>query len=102
MSLQQFKQALCDLIASPDCARQARFNPDVILDSYELSDRERRRLVDLVRQKGMSVNCSLYRMNRITPLYTLMPLTCSLLGPRLIGEAEEFWRAYDKSDLQFK
>ncbi|MGH9197021.1 MAG: hypothetical protein ACRD1T_14940, partial [Acidimicrobiia bacterium] len=59
---------------------------------YELSGRERRRLTDAAWQRGMSTSCTLYRINRITPLYSLLPLTCYLLGERLVEEARSFWQ----------
>ena len=69
MSVASFQQALCDLIASPSLCRALRSDPDDVMANYELSDRERRRLVEAVWQRGMSTNCSLYRSNRVTPLH---------------------------------
>ena len=73
-----------------------------VLARYDLSDRERRRLVAVSRQPGMSTTCTLYRVNRITPLYTLLPLSSFLLGERLLPEAERYWAEFPGSDLQFK
>ena len=102
MSLASFQRALCDLIASPDLCVRLTHAPEEVLPNYDLSPRERRRLVGVVRQPGMSTTCTLYRVNRITPLYTLMPLTSFLLGDRLIAEAEAYWAEFPGSDLQFR
>jgi hypothetical protein len=102
MTLQAFQQALCDLIASPTLCLALRADPNPVLERYELSTRERRRLISMVWQRGMSTNCSLYRVNRITPVYTLLPSTCFVLGDALIREVERFWESHEFTDLQFK
>lgn len=40
-------------------------------------------------------------MNRITPLYSYLPLTCALLDDALIREAEHYWVEAKPADLQF-
>lgn len=100
MSLHGFQRALCDLIASPELCVAARRAPEEALARFDLTARERRRLAAMVRQPGMSVNCTLYRVNRMTPLYSLLPRSCLALGDRLADEAAEFWRA-GGTDLQF-
>lgn len=102
MSLLSFQKALTDLIASPQLCLQMRTDPTVILSRYELTAREKARLQTVVHQPGMSVSCTLYRVNRITPIYTMLPYTCFLLGHTLVPLAEEFWSISNKSDLQFK
>src|SRR6266571_1465309 len=102
MSLQTFQQALCDLIASPNLSQKMRTHPEDVLRCYDLTPREQHRLVEVVCQRGMSTNCTLYRANRITPLYTLLPLTCFVLGDDLKHETELFWESYRDTDLQFK
>ncbi len=79
-----------------------RISPKSVLERYELTDREQRRLIRVVWQRGMSVSCTLYRVNRMTPLYTLLPLTCNLLGQELVPLAELFWVTFRTSDLQFQ
>ncbi|PSL49103.1 hypothetical protein CLV51_101433 [Chitinophaga niastensis] len=102
MSLLSFQKALTDLIASPQLCLQVRAHPAETLSRYDLTPREVTRLKTVVHQQGMSVSCTLYRVNRITPIYTMLPYTCLLLGPALIPLAEEFWEICNKSDLQFK
>jgi hypothetical protein len=50
----------------------------------------------------METCCTLYRSNRITPIYTLLPLSCFLLGESLAAEVERFWRSSQDTTLQFQ
>jgi hypothetical protein len=99
VSLASFQRALADLAASPALCLAARRDPGVF-DRYQPTPRERRRLEDVVRQRGMSTHCTLYRVHRITPLYTMLGCTCFLLGERLLGLVEAFWAEQPESDLQ--
>jgi hypothetical protein len=101
MSLAEFQRALCDLIASPEMCLRARHDPTTTLAEYDITERERMRLDAVVRQRGMSTNCSLYRVNRVTPIYSILPLTCELLGDGLLLVITEFWQA-SATDLQTK
>jgi len=100
VTLLGYQQALCDLVASPSLCLRVRADA-ATLDAYDLTDRERRRLSTVVAQPGMSTSCTLYRVNRITPLYSYLPLTCALLGDDLIVEAERYWSQGKPGDLQF-
>jgi hypothetical protein len=102
MSLASFQRALCGLIASPSLCLAVRADPDATLARYELSGLEQKRLAMVVWQRGMSTNCSLYRSNRITPVYTLLPFTCLSLGDQFRTLIEQFWEATDFQDRQFK
>jgi hypothetical protein len=102
MSLASFQQALCDLIASPDLCRALRASPEDVMANYELSVRERRRLVEAVWQRGMSTNCSLHRSGRVTPLYTLLYGTCRSLGDQFGPLLDEFWNSINYQDGQFR
>lgn len=99
--MQAFQQAMCDLVASPDLCMVLLQSPEQVLGRYDLSDRDRRRLVEVVQQPGMFVNCSLYRANRLSPIYNLVPHTCFLLGDALLDEATEFWKGFKETRLQF-
>jgi len=98
--IRDFQRALCDLIASPELCVRLRVEGEEALNAYDLTERERRRLEGVVRQRGMSVSCTLYRANRVTPLYSLLPRTCVLLGDRLRDEVGAFWLA-ESTDMQF-
>ena len=99
--MEAFQQAMCDLVASPDLCIALIESPDEVLGRYDLSERDRRRLVEVVQQPGMLVNCSLYRANRLSPIYNLVPHTCFLLGNALLDEATEFWKDFKETRLQF-
>ena len=101
MSMYGFQKAMCDLAASPELCVLMQESPEQVLSRYELTERDRRRLLSVVRQRGMLVNCSLYRANRLSPIYSLMPHTCFLLGETLMDELTEFWTEFDESRLQF-
>jgi hypothetical protein len=58
--------------------------------------------MEAVWQQGMSVSCSMYRSNRVTPIYTLLNFTCFLLGDKLKDELERYWASSVLPDLQFK
>ena len=101
MTMEAFQQAMCDLVASPDLCLRLVQSPDEVLGRYDLSDRDRRRLVAVVQQPGMLVNCSLYRANRLAPIVNLIPHTCFVLGDALLDEATEFWEGFKETRLQF-
>jgi hypothetical protein len=92
MSLESFQRALCDLIASPRLCHAVRAAPDSALASYELTARERQRLM----------NCTLYRSNRITPIFTLLNYTCLSLGDEFGPLMDQFWDAQEFRDGQFQ
>lgn len=101
MSVVSFQRALCDLIASPPLCRALRAAPEETLAKYDLSARERARLREVVWQRGMSTNCSLYRANRLTPIYMVLTYTCRSLGDQLRALVDEFWDAEIYRDGQF-
>ena len=99
--LGEFQQALADLVASPDFCRRVRANPDVLRHQYDLSAREHERLVGMVNQRGMTVNCMLYRANRLAPLALNLPQTCRALGSRLAPLLSEYVALHPKTDVHF-
>ena len=101
MTMEAFQRAMCDLVASPELCLALVQAPEEVLGRYDLSERDRRRLVEVVQQPGMFVNCSLYRANRLSPIYNLVPHTCFLLGDALVDEASEFWQGFRETRLQF-
>lgn len=102
MSLFAFQQALAELVASVALCQLARGDMGEALGRYDLTQRERERLQHMVHHRGMAVNCALHRANRLTPLYSFLPLSCFLLDSRLRTEVEVFWSAVGAADLQFQ
>jgi hypothetical protein len=80
MTLLAFQLALADLAASVDLCTRVAGDADAALAGYDLTPVERRRLASAAGQRGMRVNWSLYRYNRITTLATVLPGTLHLLG----------------------
>jgi len=93
MTVAGFQQALADLVAGPEVCRQVRAGADVaaVLPGCDLDDRVRERLVAMVRDRGMTANCAVYRSNRLTPLVLNLPGTCSALGSDLHEVLDRFW-----------
>jgi hypothetical protein len=99
--LAEFQQALADLTASPELCRCARQAPGLLRDTYDLSEREWRRLVAIVRHPGMACVCMVYRANRLAPLALNLPRTCNALGAELRPLAEAYWNEFPEGNVHF-
>lgn len=102
MSLPEFQRALTDLIASPERCRAALADPHRLTETYDLNERERKRLLHSARQPGMKVCWALYRANRLASIHATLPLTCRALGSLLRREVDAFWNEALPKDLQFR
>ena len=101
MSLQAFQRALVDLTLSPESSRRLLEGDASILKAYDLDEIERRRLVDVVQQPGMSINCTLARGNRFDAIGEVFPMTLVLLEPELRELLSELWEKHHPSNYQF-
>ena len=101
MSVLSFQQALCDLIASPALHKEAMTQPDIFLHTYDLTPLEEKRLLSVIHQKGMAVNHLLYKSNRITPIYSMLPYTTLLLDSDFLTLTDEYIQLHEEPDLQF-
>jgi hypothetical protein len=99
--LLEFQQALADLVSSPDFCRQVRGDPEELHRRYDLSQREHRRLVDMINQPGMALNCMLYRSNRLAPLAQNLYGLCHALGPRLGQLLTEYTALHPNTTVHF-
>jgi hypothetical protein len=99
--LVEFQQALADLVASPEFCQQVRANPVLLRERYELSEREYERLVKMVNQKAMALNCMLYRANRLAPIAMNVHEFCTRLGPRLGPLLSEYSIRYPNTNVHF-
>lgn len=102
MSLVEFQRALAELIASPSRCLEVRANGVGALAGFSLTERECARLRQMSCSEGMSANCTLYRVNRLIPVYAVLPNTCRLLGRRLGPELEAFAAASRHATLQYR
>jgi hypothetical protein len=101
MSLQAFQRALVDLTLSPESSRRLLEGDASILNGYDLDEIERQRLVDVVRQPGMSINCTIARGNRFDAIGEVFPMTLVLLEPELRDLLNELWEKHHPSNYQF-
>jgi hypothetical protein len=99
--LVEFQQALADLVAAPEFCRQIRGNPSQLRQRYDLSQREYERLVKMVNQEGMALNCMLYRANRLAPLALNLPEFCRAIGPRLGPLLSEYSILHPNTNVHF-
>lgn len=103
MSLIGFQKLFAHMVADPELCRRIKNNPDVLADKeYDLNDKEKARILHLVRQKGMGTNCMLYQINRFTPLMEHMPYTCRVLNPTIRQYTRAFWDSHLKTNFQFR
>ena len=92
MSLRGFQRAMAEMAASPAlCRRVLDEGADAALAGYDLAPMELQRLASAADQRGMRMNCMLYRNGRLSPLVSQLPGTFHVLGYRLRGVAEAFW-----------
>lgn len=102
MSTPDFQIAMAKLIASPETCEKTLVDENNFFSEFNLSAKEKKRIHSILRQKGISACCSLYRMNRITPIYMQLSNTSFLLGDDFVPLMEEFWLHYAETSLQFK
>lgn len=101
MSLVAFQKLFAAVIADPAFCKRLKTEPE-LLAGYELTERERARIIDIIHQQGMTINGMLYNLNRYTPLKEFMPRSCRLLGEQIYVYARRFWDGYIKTTFQFQ
>jgi len=100
MSLAMFQRAVVELTLAPLKARALRDGDADVLVGYELTERERERLVGIVGQAGISVSCSLSRGNRFEVIFQTFPMTCVVLKPVLRELVDEIWETTQPTNYQ--
>lgn len=100
MSLRDFQRALSDMTLDTRMTAAVRKSGPPALTDYELTALEEQRLVDVARQPGMDLNCSLARGNRFVPIVQMFPLTCELLKPWLRELLDELWSRHRPDNYQ--
>ena len=91
MSLLAFQRAIADMAASPALCRRVLDDAHGTLAGYDLTPLEVQRLASAADQRGMRMNCMLYRNGRLSPLVSQLPGTFHVLGYQLREVAEAFW-----------
>ena len=92
--LADFQQALADLTASPELCNAVRRDSGMLPQRYALTERERARLLGIVRHRGMACACTVYRMNRLAPLAMNLRGTLKALGVELRPLLSQYWLEY--------
>lgn len=100
--LAEFQQALADVVADPALCLHLRRDPQALRGRYDLSDREWARLLAMARHDGMSAACTVYRMNRLSPLAMNLRDTLHALGPALGGVLVDYWREHPRGIPHFQ
>ena len=94
MSQQVFQKLVARLVVDPDFRDQVRSMGSPAFDG-ELTDLERRRLLALVDDPGVTITKTLHKGFRLGKILSMLPLTCQILGGKRLGrELRVFWRAY--------
>jgi len=88
------------MVASPAFRERVLERPGEVLDSLDLTERERRRLLAMAAQPGMRVSTAIHRANRLSPLEQSLPFTCFLLGESLPDLVERYWSENPTENLQ--
>ena len=100
--LVELQQALADLTADPDLCRALRRDAAALQGRYALSARETARLLAIVNHPGMAAACTVYRMNRLSPLAMNLRDTLHALGPQLGPTLDAYWRAHPRGHPHFQ
>lgn len=100
MSLPAFQSAMLRLILEP--AFRDRVRARGLADQPDLTALEAARLRRIARDPGLDINRTLHKGFRMGKLRALLPLTCTLLGPkRLAREVGVFWRRQPPAGFSF-
>jgi hypothetical protein len=99
--LSDFQQAMADLVASPALCNAVREDSAVLTARYRLTEREHRRAFAIARHRGMQAACSVYRMNRITPLAINLRATLQALGEGLPALMTRYWHDHPRGHTHF-
>ena len=100
MSLQAFQSAMLRLIVDP--AFRDAVRADGTDQCAGLSALESARLRRIAEDPGLDINRTLHKGFRMGKLRTLLPLTCTLLGPkRLAREVAAFWQRQPPAGFSF-
>lgn len=92
--LSDFQQALAEITASPRYCLAVRRDASLLQERYQLSERERRQVLAMAQHPAMECACSLYRANRLAPLFRNLPGTLEALREHLESTLNAYWEAH--------
>jgi hypothetical protein len=90
MSLAELQRALADWVDAPALRLAVRNDGTAALDGYQLTDRERARLLAMAHDARMPIDGALHRAHHLRALHSLLPLTLRWLGARAQPELAAF------------
>ena len=103
MSISDFQQALARLVMSPPFRSSVRGEPDTALAAFDLSPRERQRLMALANDPALNVGTMIHRSFRLSMLATTLSKTCAALGPQQLKEVvHRYWETYPPQDYYYE
>jgi hypothetical protein len=101
MSMRTFQSMLARMVADPDFRDDVRSGADGALDA-DLTPIEVERLRSVAVSRGLDAHRTLHKSFRLGKLYTLLPLTCALLGDDLLAtEVSLYWAAHIPTSFYF-
>lgn len=100
MSAEEYQRAFADLLRLPRLCAELRRSAEP-LAGYDLTDRERARLLAVAAHRGMVVNCTLYRASRLVGITRRLPETVERLGPRLREVFDAYLEAHPDAEAEF-
>ena len=104
MSEPAFQSVFARLVTDPDFRDRIRNRGSAALVSadFQLSRKEMSDLVAVARSPGIDVMRTLHKGFRLNKLFSMLPLTCRLLGlTRLAREAGAFWAGRPASSFYY-
>ncbi len=102
MSLERFQALQARLVVDPGFRERVVAAQGALTEEPDLTALERRRLAAIARSEGLRISVLVHRGWRLGKLLTLLPRTCSMLGPdRAAAELDVFWRRQLPRSLYF-
>lgn len=93
VSQRSFQALLARLVIDPDFRDRVGADGAAALDG-DLTTVERERVMSVVFDKGLDATRTLHKSFRLTKIYTLLPMTRTLLGPHCLArEIGSFWKS---------
>ena len=93
VTLHAFQSTVARLVADPDFRDLVGVKGAKALGA-DLTTLERERVLAIVSDKGLDAVRTLHKSFRLTKIYSMLPMTRTLLGPDRIGrEVSTFWKA---------
>lgn len=97
---QQFQHALM-LLLKPTYASALLSSASDFRLKYDLTEKETNRLQFMLSQRGMGMNCLIYRVGRLNSIVCRLPFTVELLGNEVNPVFDAYLESYPDVVLEF-